>query len=293
MELLNINSSELDKMEELGRGACSVVYKYDDNSVVKVLNEAGKELFDSEKFSNIVGIENDTCVFPKKAVLIDGELKGYTMDYIQGEMLHEIIKKIDLSTLTNAIKKVENDLKQLSKEKILLQDLNHGGIMWDNKESRIKIIDTDFFYKENLAQEEQCYSSNITSFNTLIEMELGILNGQDTEVIRYLQNKPEYNTLYKEYMIGSLIGENKSVTELIDKAIEIVEKDFGTKVNNIEEMQQLIEKQKKTEKEDTNALEDELELKDEQLSNLEKEAELISELETLRDIQIGKKEEQK
>ena len=293
MEILDIHHSELNEMEELGRGACSVVYKCDDNSVIKVLNEAGKEMFDKENFSNIVGINNDTCVFPKKTLLIDGEFKGYTMDYIQGEMLHDIIKKIDLKTLTKAIKKVENDLKLLSKEKILLQDLNHGGVMWEDKESRIKIIDTDFFYKENLAQEEQCYSSNITSFNTLIEMELGILNGQDTEVIRYLQNKPEYNTLYKEYMIGSLIGENKSVTELIDKAIEMVEKEFGTKVNNIEEMQQLIEKQKKTEKNDTNTLQDDLELKDEQLSNLEKEEELISELETLRDIQIGKKEEQK
>ena len=240
MEPLQLNSNELSQMHKLGRGACSIVYKYGPDLVIKVLNEKGIELHNEEEFSRLVGIENSTCVFPKNKVEIDGIFKGYTMDYVQGVPLHEIIKKIDIPTLISAIKKVENDLKQLSSEKVLFQDLNQGGIMWDEAENRIKIIDTDFFEKNETIKEEKIYSANITSFNSMIEMELEIINGQGTKLSEYLQSNPEFSNLYTKYMIYSLNGKNMSVTELVDKAVEIFEDDFGTKVNCIEEMQQLI-----------------------------------------------------
>lgn len=240
METLQITSNELSQMQELGRGACSIVYKYDNDLVIKALNEKGIELHNEDEFSSIVGIENSTCVFPKNKVEIDGIFKGYTMDYVQGVPLHEIIKKIDIPTLISAIKKVESDLKQLSSEKVLFQDLNQGGIMWDEAENRIKIIDTDFFEKNEDIKEEQCYSANITSFNSMIEMELGIINGQGTKLSEYLQSNPDFSKLYTKYMIYSLNGRNISVTELVDKAVEIFEKNFGIKVNSIDEMQQLI-----------------------------------------------------
>lgn len=240
MQTIQINSGELAQMQKLGRGACSTVYKYGADLVIKVLNEKGIELHNEDEFSSIIGIENSTCVFPKNRVEIDGTFQGYTMDYVQGEPLHESIKRIDLSTLLSAIKEVESDLMQLSSERILFQDLNQGGIMWDNVKGRIKIIDTDFFQKNEDIEPEQCYSANITSFNSMIEMELGILNGQGTKLSQYLQSHPEFSKLYAKYMIYSLNGKNMSVTELITKAVEIFENDFGVKVNSIEEMQQLI-----------------------------------------------------
>ena len=240
MQTIQISSGELAQMQKLGRGACSTVYKYGTDLVIKVLNEKGMELHNEDEFSNLIGIENSTCIFPKNRVEIDGAFQGYTMSYVQGEPLHECIKRIDLTTLLSAIKDVESDLIQLSSEKVLFQDLNQGGIMWDNVNGRIKIIDTDFFERNETIEPEQCYSANITSFNSMIEMELGILNGQGTKLSEYLQTHPEFSKLYAKYMIYSLNGKNMSVTELISKAVEIFENDFGVKVNSIEEMQQLI-----------------------------------------------------
>lgn len=240
METIQITSDELSKMQELGRGACSIVYKYDNDLVIKVLNEKGIELHNEDEFSSIIGIENSTCVFPKNKVEIDGNFSGYTMEYVNGIPLYETIKGIDLQTFISAIKKVESDLKQLSSQKVLFQDLNQGGIMWDEAEHRIKIIDTDFFQRNESIEEEQCYSANITSFNTMIEMELGILNGQGTRLSDYLHSNPEFRTLYTKYMLYSLNGKNMSATELINKAVEIFEKEFGTKVKSIADMQQLI-----------------------------------------------------
>lgn len=240
METIQITSDELSKMQELGRGACSIVYKYGNDLVIKALNEKGIELHNEDEFSSIIGIENSTCVFPKNRVEIDGNFNGYTMDYVNGIPLHEIIKEIDLQTFISAIKKVESDLKQLSSQKVLFQDLNQGGIMWDEAEHRIKIIDTDFFQRNDNIEVEQCYNANITSFNTMIEMELGILNGQGTNLSDYLHSNPEFSKLYTKYMLYSLNGKNMSVTELINKAVEVFEKEFVTKINSITDMQQLI-----------------------------------------------------
>lgn len=65
METLQINSQELAQLQELGRGACSIVYKYGADLVIKALNEKGLELHNEEKFTNLIGMENSTCVFPR------------------------------------------------------------------------------------------------------------------------------------------------------------------------------------------------------------------------------------
>ena len=250
METLKITSNELAQMEEIGRGACSTVYKYGTDLVIKMLNEKGIEMHNEKEFSNLIGIKNPTCVFPKSKVEMDGKFQGYTMDYVQGEELHNVIKQLDFPTLISAIQKVENDVQQLSKEKVVFQDLNQGGIMWDKERNCIKIIDTDFFEKNESISEEQCYSANITSFNSMIEMELGIINGQGTKLSEYLQSNPEFSQLYTKYMIYSLNGRNISVTDLINKAVEIFEKDFGTKIGNVEEMQEIIGERTETKESD-------------------------------------------
>ena len=83
METLKITSNELAQMEELGRGACSTVYKYGTDLVIKMLNEKGIEMHNEKEFSNLIGIKNSTCVFPKSKVEMNGKFQGYTMDYVQ------------------------------------------------------------------------------------------------------------------------------------------------------------------------------------------------------------------
>ena len=239
MESLRLKSSDLEQLQNLGRGACATVYRYVENLVIKVFNDKGMELHDNEGFSGLVGVENETCVFPKCTIEIDQQFQGYAMQYVEGEELLKVIKELNLESLISAIQKVEEDLKLLSQNKIMFEDLNQGGIMWSHKDG-IKIIDTDFFKRCDDITEEECYSHNIKDFNTMIEMELGILTGQYNNIINFLQSNDEYSQLYIEYFISSLNGNNMSVTKLIKKAIEIFEKEFGTRPSNINEMEELI-----------------------------------------------------
>lgn len=239
MEKMKLAIDKISKLQCLGRGACATVYRYDDNFVIKIFNEKGLELHDEESFSALVGVKNETCVFPKSLVEVDGNFQGYAMQYIEGTELHNVARKLDFSKIIEAIQKVEEDLKTLASDKILFQDLNQGGIMWSNEE-KIKIIDTDFFQKKEDITEEQVYSHNIESFNTMIEMELGILMGQSNSVTDFLQSNIEYNQLYMNYMLSSLKGSNMSVTELLNKAMGIFEQEFGVIPSSIAEMEAIL-----------------------------------------------------
>lgn len=177
-EIIKINSEMLNKMQVLGRGACSVVYKYGDNQVVKVLNESGMQLHNEEQFEQLLRINNDICAFPQNKVEIDGKFQGYTMEFVDGQQLQEKVGEINLDTLIGAIKKAEQDIRNLAQDKVFFQDLNQGGIMWEEKSDRIKIIDTDFFEVHEDFEVEECFNANMASFNTMLEMELGIMSGQ-------------------------------------------------------------------------------------------------------------------
>ena len=239
METMKLSSDEISKLQKLGFGACSTVYKYDNNLAIKVYNEKGLELHDNESFSALVGVKNETCVFPLSFLDVDGNFQGHVMQYVEGTELGNVIKDLDFRKLIEAIQKAEEDIEALASERILFEDLNQGGIMWNN-EGRIKIIDTDFFPKVEDITEEQAYNYNLRSFNILIETELGILNGQSNIVSDFLQSNEEYNQFYMDYLISSFTGNNVSIINLLNKAIETFEHEFGVRPSSISEMEAIL-----------------------------------------------------
>ena len=80
----------------------------------------------------------------------------------------------------------------------------------------------------------------MTDFNTMMEMELRILNGQNTDLLNYLLNNSSFSEAYYQYILASINGENKSVRELIGKVVEVFENEFGVKAKSIQEMEKLI-----------------------------------------------------
>ena len=236
METINLSGDKISKLQRLGEGSCATVYKYNNELAVKVFKQPGMELHNEESFSEILGIENETCVFPQCRLEIDGRFQGYAMQYIEGPMLWKIVKKIELNTLKEAIRKAENDIRLLSTDRILFNDVNQGGLMW-TEDGKIKVIDTDDFYKDEDITEEQTYSHNLEQFNTMVEMETGFIEGP---LNRYLTSNQEYWKLYNEYVRASLTGKCISVTVLFDKAIDVFKQEFGVMPNSIEEMEKVL-----------------------------------------------------
>lgn len=133
---MKITPEFLSTLEKIGKGACADVYKYGDKAI-KVLNESGKAMTNLQETSKLVGTKNDTFVLPEEILTgVDGEVIGYVLELVDGQAFidNNIIKNIDFDALKGAIEKVEQDLQQLSANKIACDDLNHKNIMWDAKE---------------------------------------------------------------------------------------------------------------------------------------------------------------
>lgn len=133
---MKITPEFLSTLEKIGKGACADVYKYGDKAI-KVLNESGKAMTNLQETSKLVGTKNDTFVLPEEILTgVNGEVIGYVLELVDGQAFIDdnIIKNIDFDTLKGAIEKVEQDLQQLSANKIVCYDLNHKNIMWDAKE---------------------------------------------------------------------------------------------------------------------------------------------------------------
>ena len=236
MEKVRFSRSDLTQLRQLGFGAIAEVYKLNEELVLKVFKKTNHGALKEESFIDKVGIKNETCVFPKFLAEIDGEFQGYLMDYIEGEMLGDVVKKLDLTLLIAAIQKAENDIKDLSKDKIIFDDVNQGSLMW-TKDNQIKVVDTDFYFKDKDISEEEASRHNLESFHTMLEMETGFLNGP---INSFLKSKKEYNDCYTEYMKASIAGKPISITLLLLKAVEVFQKEFGVTPRSIEEMETIL-----------------------------------------------------
>lgn len=115
-------------------------------------------------------------------------------------------------------------------------------MLWDEKNKRIRIIDTDFFIKSNDITEQESYNNNIQDFYSELQMELGLLNGQDSVLRSFLQDNVEYSEIENKLLLESLFGEEHTVsaTDLIKKTVEIFEQRFNIHAKTFQDMEQVL-----------------------------------------------------
>lgn len=237
METMKLGSDEISRLQNLGEGACGTVYKYGNDLAVKILNHKGLEEYNEEDFSKIVGIENETCVFPKCKVEVDGKFQGYVMNYINGCLLWDVVRKLDLETLIIALQKAEADIEKLTKDKIRLVDVNQGGLMW-SEESGIQIIDTDFFVRDEYEAEEALDAQNEEQFNSAVLAITHFYSGQP--IYQHLLSNREFCDMVTKMNTAIFFAEAFPVDQLICKAVEIFKNEFGVMPSNIAEMEMIL-----------------------------------------------------
>ena len=228
-----INVNRVKNLPSLGEGACATVYRYN-NEAFKIFKGTG-EIPSYEELMQIIGINNEACVFPKD-VLVDerGQMVGYVMEYIEGTRLADNIGQINIQSLQLAISKLEQELQLLANDKVLFNDFNIGNVMWEDKTQTIKIIDTDFFQRNQQLTSEQVFHHNLGDFNT------------QGEFADYLRNSESFNEIYNKYMQRQFRGDNVSINELISAIKSVTEKDFGKEFSTLGEMKQEVQGRMKT-----------------------------------------------
>lgn len=237
-----ISKDEITGLEKIGEGKCASIYKKG-KEVYKILNQKSDSIrfYNKDMLENLVGIKSDICVFPNKILEDnDGNLLGYSMDYIKGENFQTKIKDLTFEELQNIFKEAEESIEKISEQGIIFDDMHSGNIMWGEENRKIKIIDTDFFKKTNEPQK-----INILKFNSAIRdmlypyiAEYGITVNQE---------------LKSFYNINSLTSEDGKIllpSEFIMKIKHIMEKDLGKEFKNLGEVEKSLQQKQEDEQQE-------------------------------------------
>lgn len=269
--MITISRDELEKIKsftKIGEGAYGRIYRNGDIAY-KIFKENEKDEYDDEYdheyqreiLDELSNIKNSICVFPNKLIKDEnGKFIGYTMDYIKGKNIEDIIEDISFEKLEQIISNAMKEIEELSKEKIDFSDLQ---IMWEEQTESLKIIDTDEFCIFE-GSEESIKENNLASFEMEIE-EAAMPCGRILWDYLYRISHKEYVELTKKEAYQN----NKSPYKVIDILKTIAEKDFGVEFNSLAEIKEKVI--------EINKITGENELKSKEIEESEK-GQLISEI---------------
>lgn len=163
----NINVESVPKSfksEFLGSGLYGRCYKTEDG---KVFKEYKNPFCDCNNIARLSKLKSDVFVFPETLVFRNDLLLGYLMKYIDGNSFNNIDKSIELKRLIEEIKRLEQELINLSIRHLAVEDVNQSNIFID-KSSNIKVIDTDDYYIDTRKYEDAIFEDSLTKISPSI-----------------------------------------------------------------------------------------------------------------------------
>ena len=243
--LRKVSPEDIKALEKIGEGKCANIYR-NGSVVYKILkeNSDSRRFYNKKMLQQLAGAESGLCVFPNE-ILEDnnGNLLGYSMDFVPGEKMKNIIATLPFEQLKLAIAKAKQGITRISEQNIMCDDMHDDNIMWNEETQSIQIIDTDFFKRTE--GNSDLNDSNWKRFSKTIEDMIDSRIGQygrmeNEELIPFYDLKSLKNKAGKQLSIDKYISELKSV----------IENDFGREFNNLNEIEiALQEKQEKIEEE--------------------------------------------
>ncbi len=198
-------------------GVNNTCYRTKDGDVFKSFDEGTTEEQHSI-FEYLVGFKSDFVAFPKELIYLGKKsaecFRGYTMKYIGGSVLYKINGKENFKLFINATDRLEKEIKRLSEQGLLMNDINMGNLIYDN--GLLSIIDTDL-YDPTPYDIYETYKDNIK--------ELG--NTFDSTFLRGVEFKSELLRKYRD--LCTYEGKMKP-SILLSEIISEIEKESGEEV---------------------------------------------------------------
>lgn len=239
-----MDKRDLEGLKIIGEGKCATIYR-NGNMVYKILkeNSDSRSFYSKEMLQKLIGIKNDLCVFPNE-ILEDenGELLGYSMDFVSGSKLKDVIAMLSFEQIESVIKKAEQGVQEVSEQGILFDDLHDDNVMWNDETQNIQIIDTDFFRKV-----DDISNLNETNYSRFAN---AIQNMINSRISQYGRTENEELIPFYDFWTNFNSKNDKSISlnDYILNLKVVIERDFGRKFNNLSEIEMALqEKQEKIE----------------------------------------------
>ncbi len=181
-------------------GSNSSIYLYNKKLFLKVFNEANtmRHLNELELLSSL---KNLSLAVPKKFLFINELFYGYSMEQKYGTTFYKLNTNTNLKNFLIALKKIEKDLKVLSKNHFVATDLNVFNVLFDTKRKFASLVDCDgyFYSKEDSIESILLY--NMYSLYSLVLYTISNIfqpSSATSELFKYMNNvlreKNDYST---------------------------------------------------------------------------------------------------
>lgn len=147
MEMIKYIDIDFNSLEKLkSQGTKATLYK-NDNECIKILDG----LYDAEKkalygkFLDMDGIKIENVLLPKKLIIKNDKLQGFTMDYFPNSTSlfdKYLIRYVNTNKLLNDVFKASKILRTIHDNNIICQDLSFDNILVD-EDDKIVYCDID------------------------------------------------------------------------------------------------------------------------------------------------------
>lgn len=153
------------KRSFINSGANGRCYKTEYGDVYK---EFSSRFIYEEEIKTIGNIDSNYFAFPNIIVYLRKKLKGYRMDFVEGEFFKKLDRKTKIKVLINAAINMEKEIINLSKEYgIGLYDLNDGNVIFQST-NEFKVMDTDLYEIASSYELYDLLKRNIKEWNEFL-----------------------------------------------------------------------------------------------------------------------------
>ena len=167
------------------KGTTAFIYKRNDDEVLKVFRDTFRKriLFETRdmlsELERLSEIKLDSFVTPND-IYVDSKLNvlGYTMDNIKGTRTDRINSLVEIKSLLEYVKKLDEDNKVLSDSKFKLLDLHEKNMYFTNEGYKIFDLDGGYFSIEE-TKEKIYHQNNKQIKQVIMKGLLGIESNHD------------------------------------------------------------------------------------------------------------------
>lgn len=157
---------------------------------------------------------NSTYLFPFETISLEGRDVGYLAHAARGKSLYKIDPlTVDLDSLLSAYLIAINDIRKISKNGILSDDLPYN-TLFSKSNGRLYMVDTDDYHIVD-DDEDEIYEDNLRQLSYTVKTFL--VDGYFDD---FIKNYPELITLYKEAdFLTFLKAYRNKLSEVVGKRI--------------------------------------------------------------------------
>ena len=126
----------------VGKGKGGIVYHLNDNSCFKIFHNSLSE-DDIVRLNAFCNLKINSAVFPNSLVVVKNDVRGYTMDFVDGKIMEEC-SEFDFSCfLSKYDEYMKKCLVQFSDNNIEMFDVGYTNIMFNQQTKSFQSIDVD------------------------------------------------------------------------------------------------------------------------------------------------------